>query len=80
MGLCSGIFFILAHEDTLLDATGDLEADLNAGALPLNPCRVSNAVSGLRNRRRLLSVQWKEIRTTREEKFARPEGLEPPTF
>lgn len=41
--------------DTLLDATGDLETDLKAGALPLDPYRVTNAVSGLRNRRRLLS-------------------------
>jgi serine/threonine-protein kinase HipA len=41
--------------DTLLDATGDLEADLRAGALPFDQRSVADTVASLRNRRRLLA-------------------------
>lgn len=40
---------------SLLDATGDLEADLRAGALPFDSYRVADTIAGLRYRRRLLS-------------------------
>lgn len=41
--------------DELLSATGDLEAELRAGALPFDPHRIADTVAALRNRRRLLS-------------------------
>ena len=41
--------------DKLLSATGDLEAELRAGALPFDPHRIADTVAALRNRRRLLS-------------------------
>jgi serine/threonine-protein kinase HipA len=41
--------------NTLLDATGDLEADLRAGALPFDPQRLIDTIASLRYRRRLLS-------------------------
>ena len=41
--------------DSLLDATGDLEADLRAGALPCDQRSVADTVASLRNRRRLLA-------------------------
>jgi serine/threonine-protein kinase HipA len=41
--------------NTLLDATGDLEADLRAGALPFDPQRLIDTIASLRYRRRLLT-------------------------
>lgn len=43
--------------DNLLDATTDLEADLRSGAVPIDPLRISDAVSAIRYRRRLLTNQ-----------------------
>lgn len=41
--------------DDMLDATGDLEADLQAGILPFDSHRIADTVAALRNRRRLLA-------------------------
>lgn len=41
--------------NTLLDATGDLEAELRASALPFDPQRLIDTIASLRYRRRLLS-------------------------